>query len=253
MLLMRNNFFNSHNQFIRQFNLKMWILVFAPLLLVCSGEYQSDICEKKFDDVCLIEEPTTLNALSSSEEIMHTLCPLMKGYTQCVHNYERTCDVNTDEFPGEYEDVKNLLDEACDDNTKLHHELLEAIPCLKNAMGVMESICPEDRKKLLTLYTEHMEKDVEANIRELETGNARYKYDCLSQLEDIVCLAEYTMENCGGHARDGVLELFYRSGAIQSMCSQDAISEIFDVLSQLDIEEPRLNSVFYTFHRFTQK
>ncbi|XP_035227816.1 uncharacterized protein LOC118200015 [Stegodyphus dumicola] len=230
----------------------MWLFIFAPLLVVCSGEYQSDICEKKYDDVCYIVKPT-LNEFSSSEEIMDTLCPLLKDYTQCVHNYERTCDVITDEFPGEYEDVKNLLNEACNKSTKLHHEILEAIPCLRNAIGIMQSLCPEDRKKLVALYAEHMEDDIEVQNREVDSENDRLKHHCLTQLEDIVCLAEYTMDNCGGHARDGVLELFYRSGAVQSICSQDAISEIFDVLSELDIEEPRMNSVFYTFHRFTQK
>ncbi|XP_035211341.1 uncharacterized protein LOC118185572 [Stegodyphus dumicola] len=229
----------------------MWIFIFASLLIFCSGDSESEICEQRYQDACPLESLPKLDDLSS-EEVLNTLCPVVKDHIQCIDGYERICNVKLFNFPEEYENVRNLLIDICNETTQLHHEVLEAIPCLRYAAKDIQKTCPDDRSELLQLYEQYVEDEIVKEGR-VDLEEERHKYNCLEMLYDVSCLADYTLNNCGGHARDGVLEIFYRTGTIHNRCSRAVVSGVFDVIAELNIEESRKNSLLSNVFKFTKK
>ncbi|KFM64590.1 hypothetical protein X975_04810, partial [Stegodyphus mimosarum] len=230
----------------------MWIFIFASLLRLGSGDSESEICEQRYQDACPLESLPKLDESLSSKEVLNALCPIVKDHIQCIDGYERICNVKLFNFPEEYENVRDLLTDICNETTQLHHEVLEAIPCLRYAVKDIQKTCPDDRSELLELYEQYVEDEIEAESR-VDPEEERHKYKCLEMLYDVSCLAEFTLNNCGGHARDGLLEIFYRAGTIHNRCSRTIVSDVFNIVAELNIDESRKNALLSNVFKFTEK
>ncbi|KAF8774147.1 hypothetical protein HNY73_016729 [Argiope bruennichi] len=150
-------------------------------------------------------------------------------------DYLKKCDPEDVSWQNYLQNLKDVAEDACAENSELHLRIVQNIGCFNEVAQQDIQICHNDIDK----KTEEMLK----YIREIETEEGTNDelweaFQCLLASLEIQCYASKSSERCGYDAGDLVLELS-RSTGFRFRCSvasEEILSKLLALL-ELELEE----------------
>ncbi|KFM71223.1 hypothetical protein X975_14314, partial [Stegodyphus mimosarum] len=224
----------------------MWLLLFAPLLVLCSGDNEFDICKTDPNKACLSD----LRKLDfpETEKDLEKICPVIKDYIKCLGRYDEICSANLFPVPEQYGNILSLVGDVCNKDSQFHKAIVESLPCIESGIIKRNATCFKSQEELLNSYFEYLHSEG----REVDSKEEHTKHMCLRFLHEVSCVAEYVAKGCTTFGRDAFLEGMRRTGLPFERCSHDVMRELSSIVEKLDLEETAKISLRIMFAKMLQ-
>ncbi|XP_055949811.1 uncharacterized protein LOC129984065 [Argiope bruennichi] len=205
----------------------MWTLI-AVLLISWNGVFgTSDICNERVSSVCL--SSSSRPSFPETEEELEKVCQILLTAFRCVRNYAERCEIETAEVK-EIETFSEALTEICREDTLLHSNVVQNLPCLKDIFQHAEQQCQGFTRNAINHLYEQVMNAGNANGDE----NHVYRvFDCLFVSIQAHCFVTQTVEKCGSRAKDAVLEIMEKSRLVDEECPGSVQKEVLELLNVL--------------------
>ncbi|XP_035211339.1 uncharacterized protein LOC118185570 [Stegodyphus dumicola] len=224
----------------------MWLLLFSPLLVLCSGNNEFDICKTDPNKACL----SGLRELDfpETEKDLEKICPLIEDYIKCLGRYDEMCSTKLFSLPGQYGNILSLVDDICNKDSQFHKAIVEGLPCIGHGIINRNATCFNSQEELLNSYFEHLHSE----DREVDSKEEHTKHMCLRFLHEVSCVGEYISKGCTTSGRDAFLDGMRRIGLPFERCSHDIIRDLSSTAEKLDLEETAKVPLRITFAKMLQ-
>ncbi|KAG8199083.1 hypothetical protein JTE90_021093 [Oedothorax gibbosus] len=184
--------------------------------------------------------PSHLQDISfpENERDLNKVCPTLLSYTNCLMSYADECGLENSRIDVVMEErlepFNEVLQDACDISSELHHDLAKNLGCLKNVVLNHRNSCDwtDEVMEMSKRYLFDDETALSFDEDYIDWG----KFFCLNRALDAACFASDTSKQCGFEAKGLILDILKRIGHLEVVCAGENGESLADIIEHLKME-----------------
>ncbi|CAL1297025.1 unnamed protein product [Larinioides sclopetarius] len=220
------------------------LFIFGPWIGVIGT---NRICDTPISIECVIPRDIPTLRIPQTVEDVNRLCPATSQYLNCLKDYADECgyeNVHQHFSEDTYQSIKDLVRDVCQNDSRLHLDIVENIACISESQDQFENDCLEnllDKLEILKQFIHNKQQD--GTYDEPRFSEKLWlRMNCVTQSLTVSCFSSQVSRRCGTAARDAVVEVVARSKGLKLVCPPvigERINELLRILD-LGMEEKRL-------------
>jgi hypothetical protein len=207
----------------------MFLIFVTSFLLFQVFTTAENICDKIPTTNCG-QDDLTFEMPNDGQEF-DSVCSGYVKYVECLRTYEKTCPDGLYILfftSGDSLMMYSLVEEICQNNTKLHSELMDHMACIKKVTKSKVDDCTSMGNLKSDEYLEFLKKEINNGGLDLETVMADYFVlpPCLRLSYTTSCTLLQIENNCGSSASRITMEMLQRSTFLLQACKDEDLTKL---------------------------